>query len=211
MRFDLRLTNPRRARWLLWGWLAYLPIILLLVSVHLGQLIPVYCLAVIIPTVFYNWLLRQPAWVLVAADGIAWANPADSEPVRCSFAELRAYRFDMGKNAEILTLYLRNGSKTTLSGRLHQEFQMMVQAFRREIHQYNAANPDAAVAWEPSGLTKFFTSPLATRVLWGLLALAAAWLGWGLAHDWPGIAYLPLLLLGLPYLVVWANFYYERR
>lgn len=66
------------------------------------------------------------------------------------------------------------------------------------------------MAWEPSGLTQFFTSPLSTKVLWLLLALGAAAVAWGIRHDAPGPAYLPLLFIGLPYLALWANFYYER-
>lgn len=211
MRFDLRLTNPSRLRWLLWGWAAVLPLTLLFPPLHLGWLLPAYYLGVFVPLVFYSALIRQPARVLVTADGLAWANPADSEPARCPFAELRAYRFDWSRIDDILFLYPREGKKIALRGRSYPEFGTMRLAFEQAVRQYNQANPNAAVVREPDGLTRFFTSALATRVLWGMLVLATAWLGWGIIHGWPGPAYLPLLLLGLPYLLVWANFYYERR
>jgi len=210
MKFDLRLTSRRRVRWLLWGWSACLPLTVLLPSLRLGWLLPAYYLAIFAPLVFYSRLLRQPAWVLVEADGISWANPADSPIIGYQFAALRAYRCEWGKNGITLTLYPREGAKVTLSGRLHKEFWTMEEAFKQTIGRYNQAHPEAPVAQEPSALTKFFTSPLATQVLWGLLALGAAGVGWGLRHDAPGPAYLPLLLIGLPYLLGWANFYYER-
>jgi len=159
---------------------------------------------------FYDRLLRQPAWVLLEDERISWANPADSVCARYQFADLRAYRFDWSKTAIHLTLYLRTGEQVSISGRLHKEFWTMGEAFKQAIGRYNQAHPEAPVAQEPSALTKFFTSPLSTQVLWGLLALGAAGVSWGLRHDAPGPAYLPLLLIGLPYLLVWANFYYER-
>ncbi|NML65003.1 hypothetical protein HHL22_07265 [Hymenobacter sp. RP-2-7] len=197
-------------RWLLWGWAAVLPLTLLLPPLHLGWLLPVYYLAVFGPLVFYSALLRQPAWVQVDPDCITWANPADGPVVGYQFADLRAYRFEWTKNDNKLLLYPREGAKIVLSGRFHKEFWTMEEAFKQAIRRYNQAHPGAEIAQEPDALEKYFTSPLATKVLWALLALGAAAVAWGISHDAPGPAYLPLLLIGLPYLLVWANFYYER-
>lgn len=119
MKFDLRLTNPRRLRWLLWSWAAFLPLSILLPSLHLAWLLPGYYLAIFGPLVFYSRLLRQPAWVQVDPDCITWANPADGPVVGYQFADLRAYRYDASKNDIILKLYPKQGSKVTFSGRLH--------------------------------------------------------------------------------------------
>lgn len=209
MKFDLRLANPRRLRWLLWGLAGLLPATLVLLLLHVPWLLLVYYLALFLPAVFYNKLLRQSAWVLLASDSLAWANPADSPPVGYQFAEIRSYRFDWSKNGIKLTIYPKEGKKAAIHGRLHKEFWMMGEAFKGAINRYNRANPGAEVVQEPSGLTKFFTSSLATRVLWGLLVLSAAWVARCLSHGSGGLAYLPLLLL-LPYLAIWAYFYYER-
>lgn len=210
MQYNLLLTSRRRLRWLLWGWAAFLPLTLLLPSLNLGWLLTIYYLVIFVPLVFYSRLLRQPAWVQLTADGIAWANPADDPPVHYQFAELRAYRFDWSKNDSTLKLYPKEGEKVTISGRLHQEFWTMEEAFKQAVKQYNQAHPSAEVVQEPTALTQFFTSSLSTKVLWWLLAFGIAGLSWGLGHHAPAAAYLPLLLIGLPYLLVWANFYYER-
>lgn len=210
MKFDLRLANPRRLRWLLWGLAALLPATLLLLLLHAIWLLPVYYVAVFVPAVFYNKLLRQPAWVMITDDGIVWANPADSSPIGYQFAEMRAFRSDWGKDSITLSIYPKKGEKVTVSGGLHKEFWTMEEAFERAIKRYNQANPGAEVVREPSALTKFFTSSLSTKVLWGMLALSVTWVEWGIYRGASGVVYLPLLLIGLPYLLLWANFYYER-
>lgn len=213
MKFDLLLTKPRRLCWLRWGLVLYPISCLGLIRIGFQ---PVFWLIIAIPVlvlaqaVFYNKLFRQPAWVQVAPDGVAWANPASSPPVHYQFAELRAYRFEWTKNDIRLLLYPREGVKVAFSGRLHQEFWAMEEAFKQAVRHYNQANPGAEAVQEPDALTKFFTSPRATQVLWGLLALGVLGVGWGISRDAPGVAYLPLLLVELPYLLVWANFYYER-
>jgi hypothetical protein len=213
MRFDLLLTNKGRVRGVLWALVAGFAVCIGLVVLGAQpafwwlMAVPLLMLGVLS---LWDKLFCQPARVLLEDDSISWANPADSVFERYQFADLRAYRFDWSKIAIHLTLHLRTGEQVSISGRLHKEFWTMEEVFKQAIRRYNQAHPDAEVAWEPSGLTQFFTSPLSTRVLWGLLALGAAGVAWGISHDAPGPAYLPLLFIGLPYLLVWANFYYER-
>ena len=213
MEFNLLLTNDGRLRWVLWALLA--GYVASIVAVVMGAQ-PAFWLLVGVPLLvlgglpFYDRLLRQPAQVLLEADAISWANPADSLFERYQFADLRAYRFSWSKLSITLTLYLRTGERVSISGRLHEEFWTIEEEFKQASKRYNQAHPYAEILSEPSGLTTFFTSPLSTRVLWVLLALGASGVAWGIRHQAPGLAYLPLLLLGLPYLLVWANFYYER-
>ncbi|WP_223650181.1 hypothetical protein [Hymenobacter psoromatis] len=183
---------------------------MLLPLLHGAWLLPVYYLVLFVPLIFYSKLVGQPAWVLITADSLAWANLADSPAVGYQFTEMRAYRSDWSKNDIKLTIYPKEGEKATISGRLHKEFWTMEEAFKEAIRRYNQANLGAEVVQEPSALTQFFTSSLSTRVLWGLLALSVSWVGWGIYRGLPSAAYLPLFLIGLPYLLIWANFYYER-
>ncbi|RZK51894.1 MAG: hypothetical protein EOO59_14385, partial [Hymenobacter sp.] len=116
MKFELLLTNYRRIRWLLWGVLAYAAGCLGLLLLH----VPPSFWALVVPPLlalgllpFRDKLLRQSAWVLVAADGVAWANPADGSPVRYQFAAIRAYRCEWSKISITLTLYLRGGGQVS--------------------------------------------------------------------------------------------------
>ena len=213
MKFELLLTNCRRLRRVLWGMAAGYGLCLAVVALAPPA---AFWWLVALPLVvlgllpFWDQLFRQPAWVRVAADGVAWANPADGPPVRYPFAELRAYRFESSKLDNKLLLYLHDGERASMSGRLHQDFLAMQKAFEQAIKQYNQANPAARVVPEPEALEQFFAAPVATQVLWGLLVAGAVGVGWGSSHGAPGAAYLPVLLVLLPYLVVWANFYHQR-
>ncbi|RZL12036.1 MAG: hypothetical protein EOO62_11870 [Hymenobacter sp.] len=212
MKFNLLLTSWGRVRWLLWGALAYLAILglfTLYTQLSFGAIMGLP-LGLLVVLVGFDKLFRQPGWALVEPVAIAWANPATDSTHRVLFTELQAYRFAISRNGIALRLCLRSGELMRFEGRLDIEFMALWQAVDQAVRRYNQANPGAEIGREKEALEKFFTRRIATSVLFALLALSAAWVLRCLSRDAPVVAYLPLGLL-LPYLALWANYYYARR
>ena len=212
MKFDLLLTDYRRVRWLLGGLLTYAGVLLGLLVLHsrlaswvFVALIPLLGVALL----FYTLLFRRPGWVMVTDDMLSWNSPNETAPRLSSFVELSAYRFVPSRNGVALRLCLGTGELVRLDGRFDDSFVALWKALDQAVRRYNQAHPGAEIAREKDSLEKFFGRPASTQVLWGLLVLSAAWVARCLSHGAGGLAYLPLLLL-LPYLTIWANFYYER-
>lgn len=212
MQFSLLLTNWGRVRWLLWGALMYL-LSLGLVALHSPPsfwAIIVLPLGLLAAAVGFDKLFRQPGWALVEPDGITWANPATGPTHRVLFAELRAYRFAVSRNGVALRLCLRSGDLLRFEGRLDKEFVALWEVVDQAVRRYNQDNPSEEISREKDGLEKFFTRRISTTVLLGLLALGMAWVLGCFSRAAPAVAYLPVGLL-LPYLAVWANYYYARN
>ena len=213
MKFDLLLTDFRRARWLLWGLLTDVGVLLGLLALHSRLAfwafvaLPALLWAALI---FMNQLFRRPGWVQVNDTGLEWDSPNEAAPRSVTFAELATYRFVPSRNGVGLRLRLRNGELVHFGGHFDDSFAAFWKALDQAVRRYNQAHPGAEIKREKDGFEKFFEHPASTRVLWGLLVLSAAWVARCLSCGAGGLAYLPLLLL-LPYLAIWANYYYERR
>ena len=212
MQYNLLLTNRRRVRWLWWGLLAY-------VASGVGLLVTGFSVAfallmgplvtLLIALLLYNQLFRQPGWVLILPDGIAWAELVGSSPISWKFGEIRTYRFEFYRNGIKWFLYPQNGQRVILDARFTLEYAAMQQAFDQAVRRYNQTHPGAEIGVEKDSLEKFFEQSSSTKVLLGLLLVSASWITRCLSQEASGLAYLPLLLL-LPYLAIWANFYYQR-
>jgi hypothetical protein len=159
---------------------------------------------------FSNRLFRRPGWVQVEVDGLIWNGPNQEAARSIFFAELRAYRFVPSRNGLGLRLCLQSGELVCLNGSFNDGFVALWKALDQAVRRYNQIHPGAEITREKDSLEKFFVRPASTKVLLGLLVLGAAWVVRCLSQGASGPAYLPLLLL-LPYLAIWANFYYERR
>lgn len=213
MKFDLLLTDFRRTRRLVWVGLAYVGVLLELILLHSKLLVWVF---VVLPAMlwvlilFWTKLFRRPGWVQVEDNELGWNSPNQEAARRISFAELRAYRFVPSRNGVALRLCLQGGELVRLDGSFSDNFVALWQALDQAVRRYNQAHPGAEIMREKDGLEKFFGRPASTKVLLGLLVLSAAWVVRCLSQGAGGLAYVPLLLL-LPYLAIWANFYYERR
>jgi hypothetical protein len=107
-------------------------------------------------------------------------------------------------------LRLQNGELVRLEGSFDESFAALWKALDQAVRRYNQTHAGAAITREKDSLEKFFVRRASTKVLLGLLVLSAAWVARCLNQGASGLAYLPLLLV-LPYLAIWANFYYERR
>jgi hypothetical protein len=212
MQYNLLLTNCRRVRWLWWGLLAYVVggvgLLAIGFSVSFAFLMAPM-ITLLIAFLFYNQLFRQLSWVLVSPDGIAWAHPVSNSPVSWKFEEIRSYRFEFYRNGIKLFLYTQTGQRIVLDAKFSLEYGAMQQAFEQAVRCHNRAHPGAEVRIEKDSLEKFFEHSISTKVLIGLLSISAAWIIRCLERETSGLAYLPLLLL-LPYLAIWANFYYQR-
>lgn len=212
MKFNLLLTSRRRVRWLLWGALAY-PALLGLFTLYSQpsfwaiMALPLGLLAMLVG---FDKLFRQPGWALVEPDALAWANSATGSARRVLLAEVHAYRFAVSRNGIALRLCLRSGELVRFEGRLDSEFVALWHAVDQAVQRYNQANLGAEIGREKEALEKFFTRRISTIILLGLGALSAAWVLWCLSRAAPAVVYLPLGLL-LPYLAVWANYYYARN
>lgn len=74
MKFDLLLTDFRRVRWLLWGLLAYVGLLLGLFALHSKLLVWVFAALPVemwLVIIFYTPLFRRPGWVMVDAEGLS--------------------------------------------------------------------------------------------------------------------------------------------
>jgi len=213
MKFDLLLTDFHRVRRLLWVGLAYAGALLGLLLLHSKLTFWVF---VALPgmlwllLLFWAKLFRRPGWVRVESDGLGWDSPNQEEPRIISFTELNTYLFLPSRNGVALRLGLQNGELVRLEGSFNDSFVALWKALDQAVRRYNQTHPGAEITREKDSLEKFFVRPAATKVLLGLLGLSAAWVARCLSQEASGLAYLPLLLL-LPYLAIWANFYYERR
>jgi hypothetical protein len=212
MRFDLLLTDYHRVRWLLWGLLAHAGVLLGLFTLH--SKLSVWVLVALpgmlwAAILFWTQLFRRPGWVRVEHDGLSWHSPNEAAPRSISFAKLGAYRFLTSRIGMSLRLCLRSGELVRFESSFSDDFAALWRALDQAVRRHNQTHPDAEIAREKDSLEKFFGRPASTKVLLGLLALSAVWVVRCLSHGADGLAYLALLLL-LPYLIVWANFYYDR-
>ncbi|MGI4871977.1 MAG: hypothetical protein ACRYFX_12465 [Janthinobacterium lividum] len=147
MKYYLRLTSPRRVRWLVWLALGLLGMLVAWVSYASSpaslatNLLLTFFAYTVVAAIFllfcWSLLLRRPGWVELAADSVAWANPAASQPNSYSFAQIRAYRFTPTKNGLGLRLYLRSGEQVRIDGKWTDEFTAFWQAFDQAIRRYN--------------------------------------------------------------------------
>ncbi|GAA4504686.1 hypothetical protein GCM10023172_31320 [Hymenobacter ginsengisoli] len=161
---------------------------------------------------FSEWLFWQPMSVWLSSDGVAWLKPGAGQPEKYLFAELRAYRFRVGKSVTDILLWPVASDEDKIRCRYSVEFASFQQAFIQAIKAYNQLNPSAQVTVVEEPMVRFFKSPASTNVLFGLLMVLALWVGWGVARGrHPAVYIVPTLLLLLPYLLIWANFYYQRR
>lgn len=208
--YNLLLTNYRRVRWLWWGLLVFFGVggglLALRIDFAFGLLLA-GCSGLLMLIIAYNKIFRQPAWVLVADDGIAWANPVVDPPTSLKFEEIRTYRFELYKQGMKLFLYLRSGEKETLDGRFDEEFAAMEQHLNYAVRRYNQAHPDAAIAQEKT----FFERPISGKVLLGLLAASAVWVAWNISQQAAAGAYFPVVMVLVPYLGTWAAYSGRRE
>jgi hypothetical protein len=212
MQYNLLLTNRRRVCWLWWGLLAYVVggVGLLAIGFPVSFAFLMGPLVTLLTAfLFYNQLFRQLSWVLVSPDGIAWAHPVSNSFVSWKFEEIRSYRFEFYRNGIKLFLYTQTGQRIVLDAKFSLAYGAMQQDFEQAVRRYNLNHPGVEVVVEKDSLEKFFEQPVSTQVLIGLLLASAAWIIRCLEREASGLAYLPLLLL-LPYLAIWANFYYQR-
>jgi len=209
MKFDLLLTDFRRVRRLLWVGLAYAGVLLGSILLHSKLSVWVF---VALPgmlgllLLFWTKLFRRPGWVRVESDGLGWDSPNQEAPSSISFTELSTYLFLPSRNGVALRLRLQNGELVQLEGSFNDSFVALWKALDQAVRRYNQTHPGAEITREKDSLEKFFVRPASTKVLLGLLVLSAAWVARCLSQGAGG-----LLLLLLPYLAIWANFYYERR
>ena len=209
-KYDLLLTNQRRVRWLWWGLLIFVGGGGTLVVLHVDfapGLFLAGCPGLLMLIIAYNKIFRQLAWVMVADDGIAWANPAVDPPTRLKFEDIRTYRFELYKQGMKLFLYLRSGKKATIDGRFDEDFAAMEQGFNYAVRRYNQAHPDTAIMQEKT----FFERPISGKILLGLLAASAAWVAWNISQQATALAYFPVVLVLMPYLGTWAMYSGRRE
>jgi hypothetical protein len=203
--YELLLTNQRRARWLWWGLLGYVGGMGGLLLAHFlpsfGLLItpPVGLLAAMM---FYDQLFRQPGLVRVAAEGIAWANPATSSLDSWQFAKIRTYRFELYRNGIKLFLCLHDGQKIKLDAQYSLAYGAMQKAFGQAVRQYNQRHPAAEITVEKT----FFERRVSSKILLGLLAASAGWVAWSISRQATAVAYFPVVLVLVPYLGTWAAY-----
>ena len=210
MKYNLLLTNQRRVRWLWWGLLGCLVagggLLVLGMPMSFGLVIglPV---ALLVAALFYDKLFRQLGWALVSADGISWANPADSLPNSWQFVEIRTYRFELYRNGIKLFIYLRNGQKIKLDAQYSLEYGALQKAFEQAVRRYNQEHPGAEIIVEKS----FFERPISTKILLGLLVASALLVAWSTRHEATAIVCFPVGLVLLTYLSIWVGYSGRRE
>jgi hypothetical protein len=158
---------------------------------------------------FWTKLFRRPGWVQVDIDGLIWNGPNQEAARSIFFAEMRAYRFVPSRTGLALRLCLQCGELVRLDGSFNDSFVALWKALDQAVRCYNQTHPGAEIVREKDGVEKFFERPTSTKVLLGLLLLSVAWIIRCLSQAASGLAYLPLLLM-LPYLAIWAHYYYQR-
>ncbi|WP_460582087.1 hypothetical protein [Hymenobacter arcticus] len=210
--FELTILNQRKGLRVLWGYIGYVGLLITLLGTHhTDAVFGLLCLLPIglgILLRFRDKLVGEDGRVRIDADGLELTNQKTGVQITLLFKQLHSYRILPAKGSMGLLLRTKNEEKLSFSASYTTEFADMIKAFEQALRQYNQTENMTPILREKG----FFERVISTKVLLSLFALATVLIAWGFSAAVSPIKYvLPVVLVVLPYLSVWAMFSDKRE
>jgi hypothetical protein len=194
----------------LWGYISYILLSITLLCAHHTE--TAFGLLFLLPIglgIFLSYrdkLIGESGRVRIEADRLDLINEQTGEQATWPFQQLQSYRILLAKGSMGLQLQTKSGEKFRIAASYTAELVAMIKAFEQALREYNLSEETTILRKK-----EFFERPVSTKVLLGLFAVASALILWGVLNNITPFNYVvPIILVLLPYLSLWAMFSDKR-